>query len=141
MLEALSTPRSTRRTLLLLAVCAGMAAAAIVVGVEENPLGIALGFLSASALVLGFAHPWRTSRPFRRLIYASVVGFVALVITSNVLEATLSKAAVPSAIEALLNGAAIAAFLLCPAGFLVGVIGAMVAPRIQRPSSSDPPAA
>jgi len=118
-----------------------MAVAAIVVGIEDNPLGIALGFLSASALVLGFAHPWRTPRPFRRLIYASVVGFVALVIISNVLEATFSKVAVPSAVEALLNGAATVAFLLCPAGFLVGVIGAIVASRRQRPSSPEPPAA
>ena len=141
MLEALSTPRSRRRTLLLLAVCAALAAAAIVVGVEDNPVGIGLGFLSATALVLGFAHPWRTSRPFRRLIYASVLGFVALVVISNLLEATVSEAAMPRAVDTVLNAAAIAAFLLCPAGLLVGVAGALITWRRERRSSSDSPAA
>ena len=61
MLEAFSTPQSRRQMLLLFAVCGVLAGAAGAVGIDDNPLGVALAFLSAIALVLAFAHPWRSS--------------------------------------------------------------------------------
>ena len=145
MFVAFSTPHSRRRTLLLFAVCGVLAAAAGAVGIDDNPLGVSLAFLSATALVLAFVHPWRTSRQFRRLVYASVVGFVALAVLSNVFEAAAAKAGVQSPFEGLLNGAGavffLIAILLCPPGLLVGVIGAVVTSRRERHSRPDSPVA
>lgn len=141
MLQAFGTPHGRRRTFLLLAVSVALAIAAIIVGIDDNPPGIALGLLSATAFVVALVHTWSDSRRFRRLIYASVLGFVALVVISNLLEATVPEAAVPGAVNTVLNAAAIVAFMLCPAGLLVGVAGALITWRRERRSSSDPPAA
>jgi hypothetical protein len=145
MLETFSMPHSRRRTLLLFAVCGVLAAAAGAVGIDDNPLGVSLAFLSATALVLAFVHPWRTSRQFQRLVYASGLGFVALAVLSNVCEAVASEVGVQGLFEGLLNGAGavflLIATLLCPPGLLVGVIGAVVISRRERHSQPDSPAA
>ena len=145
MFEAFSTPHNRRRTLLLFAVCGVLAAAAGAVGIDDNPLGVLLAFLSATALVLAFVHPWRTSRQFRRLACASALGFVALAVLSNVGEAVASKVGVQGPFEGLLNGAGavffLIAILLCPPGLLVGVIGAVVTSRRERHSRPDSPVA
>jgi hypothetical protein len=142
MLEAFSTPHNRRRTLLFLALCGVLAVAAGAVGIDDNPLGVSLAFLSATALVLAFVHPWRTSRQFRRLVYASVLGFVALAVLSNVVEAIASKVGVQSPFAGLLNGVGAACFviatLLCPAGLLAGIIGAVVTSRRERHSQYYP---
>jgi hypothetical protein len=139
MLEAFSIPRSRRWTLLLLAVCGTLAAVTGMVGIDDNPLGVALAFLSATALVLAFVHPWRTSRQFRRLIYAAGLGFVVLTVLSNVFEAVAAKVGTQSPLEGLLNGAGaiffLIAVLLCPPALLVGVIGAVVTSRRERYST------
>ena len=145
MFEAFSTPPSRRRTLLLLAVCGVLAAAAGAVGIDDNLPGVSLAYLSATALVLAFVHPWRTSRQFRRLVYASGLGFVAFAVLSNVLEGVAWKVGGQSPFEGLLNGAGavffVIATLLCPPGFVVGVIGAVVTSRRERHAQPDPPAA
>ena len=144
MLEAFSTPHR-RRTLLLIVVCGVLAAVAGAVGIDDKPLGLLLAFLSATALVLAFVHPWRTSRQFRRLVYASGLGFVALAVLSNVGEAVASKVGVQGPVEGLLNGVGavffLIAILLCPPGLLVGVIGAVVTSRRERHSRPDSPVA
>jgi hypothetical protein len=138
MLTLFSTPHNRRRTLVLLAVCGVLAGAAGAVGIDDNPLGVSLAFLSATALVLAFVHPWRTSRRFRRLIYASCLGFVALAVLSNVFEAVASRAGLQSPLAGALNGAGavffLIAVLLCPPGLLVGVVGALVTSRRERHS-------
>ena len=60
MFETLSNAQ-WRRTLLLLVICGELAAAAGAVGIDDNPAGLSLAYLSAIALVLAFAHPWRAS--------------------------------------------------------------------------------
>jgi hypothetical protein len=105
MFEAFSTPRSRRWTFFLFAIGGVLAAAVGAVGIDDNPLGVALAFLSGTALVLALVHPWKTSRQFRRLVYASGLGFVVLAVLSNVFEAVASKVGVQSPFASLLNGA------------------------------------
>jgi len=115
MLEAFSKAQ-LRRTLLFLAICAVLAAAAAVAGIDDNLPGQALAWLAATALVLAFVHPWRTSRPFLLLSGASVLGFVVFAVLSSVME---NAGIVGGGVFFLL------ALFVCPAGLLVGIIGAV----------------
>jgi hypothetical protein len=116
MFEAFSKPQR-RRTLLFLVICGALAAAAGVVGIDDNFPGQSLAWLSAIALVLAFVHPWRTSRRFLLLIGASALGFVVFA----VLSASMENAGVGGGGVFFLL-----ALFLCPAGLLVGITGAAV---------------
>ncbi len=76
MFEAFSKAQ-WKTTLIFFVVCGALAAAAGVVGMDDNPVGGSLAWLSAIALVLAVAHPWRTSRRFLLLTGASVLAFIA----------------------------------------------------------------
>jgi membrane protease YdiL (CAAX protease family) len=129
MLEAFSKVQR-RRTLLLLVVCGVLAAAAGAVGMDDNSVGGSLAWLSAIALVLAFAHPWRTSRRFLLLTGASVLAFVALVVVGGVID----NAGVDVGGIAFLL-----AIFLCPAGLVVGIIGAVVTLVASRRAHHVPP--
>jgi hypothetical protein len=145
MLEAFSTPRNKKRTFILFAVCVALAAAAAIVGIGDNPPGLLLAFLSASAFIVAFVHPWRASKKFKRLIYASGLGFVVFAVLHNVFEGLASKAGVSGLVHGLLGGVGVAFFLvailLCPPGLLVGAVGAIVMSRRERHSQPGAPAA
>ena len=129
MLEALSTPRNRYRSLMLLVVCGVLAFAASLVGISDNPPGIALAFLSTIAFVLAFVHPWRTSKKFRYLIYTSILGFVIAVVLHNLFEGIASKMGGSGLAYSLLSGAGVAFFfiaLICPIALLVGLVGAVI---------------
>ncbi len=130
MFEAFSKPQR-RRTLLLLVICGALAAAAGVVGVDDDLPGQSLAWLSAIALVLAFVHPWRTSRRFLLLIGASVLGFVVFAVLSAVME------------NAGVGGGGVfflLALFLCPAAVLVGITGAVVTVATSRRAHHVPPA-
>ena len=145
MLEAFSTRRNKNRMFILFAVCGVLAAAAAAVGISDNPPGLLLAFLSASAFVVAFVHPWRASKQFQRLIYASGLGFIVFAVLHNVFEGVASKAGVSGLVHGLLGGAGVACFLvailLCPPGLLVGAVGAIVMSRRERHSQPGAPAA
>lgn len=128
--EALSTPRNLTLTLVFLAICCAFAAAAVVVGISDNPPGILLAFGAAAALVLAFVHPWRTAKKFVLFSCASVLGFVIFAILHNVFYALASRAASVGVLQSLLQGLDVAAFLLavliCPPAILVGAVGSVV---------------
>jgi len=130
MIDALSTPQNRIRTIILLVICGLLAIAAAAVGIDDNPPGILLAFLAGTALVLAFVHPWRTSRQFMRLLYASVLGFVVFAILHNVFDVIASNLGGSGLVQDLLNGVGTALFLIailvCPPGLLVGVVGAVV---------------
>jgi drug/metabolite transporter (DMT)-like permease len=130
MIDALSTLHNRIRTLILLVTCGLSAIAAATVGIDDNPPGILLAFLAATAFVLAFVHPWRTSRQFRRLLYASALGFVVFGLLHNVFEAIASNLGSSGLVQDLFNGAGAALFLIatlvCPPGLLVGAVGAVV---------------
>ena len=138
MLEALSTPRNRIRTLILLAVCGVLAIAAGTVGIDDNPPGIVLAFLSACAFVLAFAHPWRASKQFLYLLVASVLGLIVFGVLHNVFQVIAGRSGGSGLFYGLLSGASVVSFLVailvCPIGVLVGAIGAFVTSiRNRRP--------
>jgi hypothetical protein len=130
MIEALSTPRNRRMTVVFLAIAAVLAAAAGVVGISDNPPGILLAYGAAAALILAFVHPWRTSRQFRYFFYMSFVGFALLVVVHNVFEVVAGRMGGPGFVVAILQGIQVAAFLvavlICPAALVIGAVGAVV---------------
>jgi hypothetical protein len=130
MLEALSTPRNRTLTLVFLGVCCACAIGAAIVGVSDYPPGILLAFLAATAFILAFVHPWRTSKQFKYLFYASGLGFIVFGVLHNVLEAVAEKFVSSGLLHGLLQGLGVtfflAAILICPPGLLVGALGSVV---------------
>ena len=138
MLEAFSTPRNRKRTFFLLAICVLLAFAAAAVGIEDNLPGVLLAFLSMAAFTVAFVHIWRASKNFRRLMYASVLGFIASGLLHNVLHGVASEVGASGIVHDLLVGAGVAFFLvailLCPPVFLVGAVGTIVMSRREHHS-------
>jgi hypothetical protein len=97
------------------------------VTVSDNPPGILLAFLAATAFILSFVHPWRTARQYGLLLLASVLGLLVFAVLHNVFEAAGGKTAGVGVIQGLLQGLGVAAFLLaimiCPPAMLVGAVG------------------
>jgi len=138
MIEALSTPRNRRTTVVFLAIVAVLAAAAGIVGISDNPPGILLAYGAAAALILAFVHPWRTSRQFRYFFYMSFVGFALLVVVHNVFEVVAGRMGGPGFVVAVLQGIQVAAFLvavlICPPALVIGAVGGVaMAIRNRRP--------
>lgn len=145
MLDAFSTKRNRNRTFVFFAVCIVLGVAAAVVGISDNLPGVLLAYLSAIAFVVAFVHPWKTSKQFRRLIYASALGFVVFGVLHNVFHGLASKVGGSGLAHGLLGGAGAAFFLiaimLCPPGLLVAAVGAIVMYRRERHSQPGAPAA
>jgi len=129
MIDTFSTPHNRIKTLILLVICGLLVIAAALVGINDNPPGILLAFLAATAFVLAFVHPWRTARQFRFLLYSSVLGIALFAILNNVFAAVAHNSVTAGALQNLLQGLAVAAFflatLICPAAFIVGAVGSV----------------
>jgi hypothetical protein len=129
-IEALSTHRNRVVTAVFLAIAAACAAAAGLVGISDNPPGILLAYGAAAALVLAVVHPWRSSRQYRYLLYASVLGFVVFAALHNVFEVVAGRLGGPGVVVAVLQGIQVAAFLIavliCPPAVIIGAAGAVV---------------
>jgi len=130
MIDAFSTPRN-RKTLILLVICGLSVIAAAAVGIDDNPPGILLAFLAATAFVLAFVHPWRTARKFMFLLLASVLGFVLFVILNIIFDSVAQDPATSGALLDLIQSPAIDALnliiaMICPAAFIVGAVGSVV---------------
>lgn len=129
MIDALSTPHNRIRTLILLVTCGLSAIAAAAVGIDDNPPGILLAFLAVTAFVLAFVHPWRTSRQFRRLLYASALGFVVFGLLHIVFDVIATNLGGSGLVHDLLSAGAalfLIAVLFCPSGLLVSAVGGVV---------------
>ena len=138
MFKSLISPRNMIVSFILLVACCILGFAASAVGIDDNPPGLALAFLSAIALVLAFVHPLRTSKQFRYLIYASGIGLILFGVIHNVFEGVASNGGEPSLVHGLLSGAGVASFfiaiLVCPAGLLIGAVGAAIMSGRERRS-------
>ena len=141
MIAAFSTPYNRTRTFILLAVCGLLAIAAAAVGVDDNPPGVLLAFLAATAFVLAFVHPWRTAKKFVLLLLASVLGFVLYIALNIVLDTAAQDPATAGALRDLLQSPVVEALsviiaILCPAAFIVGAVGsvAMFMRNRRRPA-------
>jgi len=143
MINAFSTRRHTVRTLVLLVGCCLLAVAAAGVGISDNPPGILLAFLAATAFVLAFVHPWKASKQFTRLLAWSALGIIAFAVLHNVFEAIASNLGGRGVLYGVLNGIGGALFLfaliVCPMGLLVGAIGAAVMSRREHKSQTSAP--
>jgi hypothetical protein len=131
MIAAFSTPGNRNKSLILLAVCVLLAIVAAAVGVDDNPPGILLAFLSATAFVLVIVHPWRTARKFVILILASLLGFILFIILNIFLDNAAQNPATSGALRDLLNSPTANAFsiiiaMICVAAFIVGAVGSVV---------------
>jgi signal transduction histidine kinase len=141
MTGALSTPLNRKTTLILLAICGLLAIAAVLVGIDDNPPGVLLAFLAATAFVLAFVYPWRTAKKFMFLLLASVLGFVLYIILNIVLDTAAQNPATAGALQALLqspvaDAVSIIIAMLCAAAFTVGAVGsaAMFIRNRRRPA-------
>jgi heme A synthase len=66
-LEARSTPENRRTARALLIACTAFALAAALIGLSDNPFGLALAYLAATAVVLAVVHPcWSARSSMRR---------------------------------------------------------------------------
>ena len=129
MIEALSTHRNRVVSVVCVAIAGVLAAAAGFVGISDNPPGILLAYGAAAALVLAVVHPWRSSRQYRYLLYASVLGFVTFAVLHNVFEVVAGRMSGPAFVVAVLQGIQVAAFLIavlvCPPALILGAVGAV----------------
>jgi hypothetical protein len=121
------------RTLTIVFLVAGctLLVIALVVGIADNAPGIALLYLASLAGVLAFVHRWRTVRRFVLLAVASIVGVPVFALLHNVFYALSQSASdiVPlsQALKVLDAVSFLVALIVCPAGILVGVVGAVLA--------------
>jgi hypothetical protein len=80
--------------------------------------------------VLAVVHRWRRPRSFLKLMIWSLVGFVVFAVLHNLGYAAAEYfgdvAIVHGAFEVLHVGFFLAAVMLCPAGVIVGAVGAVV---------------
>ena len=141
MIAAFSTPSNRNKTFILMATCGLLIIAAAIVGVDDNPPGILLAFLAATAFVLAFAHPWRTAKKFIFLILASLLGFILFVILNITLDNAAQNPATTGALQDMLqspvvNALSIIIIMICAAAFIVGVVGsvAMFIRNRRRPA-------
>ena len=126
----INTKSSRRVTILWVAICCGFLMAAFVVGISGNLPGVALCYLAAISIILAFVHSWRRVKYFFILLSISLVGFFVFVVLHNVFYG-LGQMAVDINILAQLLDFFHAVFfiiatLVCPAGFLIGVVGSVV---------------
>ena len=145
MIEALSTHHNRVVTVVFPAIAAVLAAAAGIVGISDNPPGILLAYGAAAALVLAFVHPWRRSRQFRYLLYASVLGLVVFAVVHNVFEVVAGRMDGPGFVVAVLQWIGVAAFLIavlvCPPAIIIAVVGEVVMDIRNRHHPARPDAA
>lgn len=129
MIKSLVSPTNRIRTLIFLAVCILLSVAAAVVGIDDNPPGLLLGFLATVAFFLIFVHPWRKAKQFLRLFFASIAGLIlfgALTACIDILTANLGDTGLLPSILHAFGAVILFLAMLCPAGLLVGAIGALV---------------
>ncbi len=135
-IEMKKFPGSTNRkgsrklTLLWIVICCGSLIAAFIVGISGNLPGLSLCYVAAISIILAFVHAWRRVKYFFILLCSSLVGFAVFAVMHNVFYALGQMAADIVVLSQLLEFFHavffLIAILVCPAGFLTGVVGSIV---------------
>jgi len=118
--------------------CCVLLLAAFIVGISDNPPGLALCYLAAVSLILAFVHAWRKGKYFLILLGSSVIGFAVFAVLHNVFYALAEISSDIVVLSRMLKFLDVASFLVaifvCPAGLLIGAIGGMltVAARFKK---------
>ena len=135
MLGSLQPPHRTA-TLALIVLAAVLAAAAYLIGVDDNPPGIALAALSGALFVTAFVHHWRSPRRFLLLSATSLGAVVVLGALGIVIDIAVTGNRLPASVTSLVESAGSALFLAIAfvgvPSILVGLVGAIVAWLIRR---------
>jgi len=123
--------RRRRKELFVLAgVFCALVISAILVGVSDNMPGIVLCYLAAITVIVAVTRTWKRTRMFLILLGASVGGFIVFVVLHNLFYAltilTSHITALSHVMEVFHVAFFIIAVFLCPAAFLVGVVGSIV---------------
>jgi MFS family permease len=122
-----SSSPSKRTTLWLLGATVVLTAAALVVGISDNPPGIALLYGAALTLVLAGTHGWRSPQKFALLLVGALLGFFVLAVIHNFAEVGAHRIAqipvLPLILTVISVVGFIAALIVCPMAALVGAVG------------------
>jgi hypothetical protein len=104
-----------------------LTAAALLVGVADNPPGVALLFCAGFTLVLAVVHRWRSSKKFGFLFLGAVLGFFIMVVVHNFAEVGADQVSHIPVLFFFLSAVSVIGFLaaifICPVASLVGAIG------------------
>ena len=117
-------------------------AGGLIVGISDNPPGIALVYGGLICLVLAVVCRWRRPKSFLLLFAFSAAGFIVFAILHNVFYGIgeyTDMSWLKSLMEALHVAAFLIALLVCPAGIVVGLVG-WIAVLIRSRRESDLPA-
>jgi len=138
-------PPYQRATVILVVLAAVSAAGAVLVGIEENPPGIALAMLAGSMLVTAFVHHWRTPKRFLALCAISFGLIVILVGILIAVDISVTGGHLPEpvapAVESGGNALALMVAFLAVPSFFVGLLGALVVWWAGRRKSHCPTSA
>jgi uncharacterized membrane protein (GlpM family) len=139
-----STRRNRVRTFVILGAGAVLAVAAAARGISDDVPGLLLAYPAACCLVLAVAHSWRSSKQFRRLLVASLVGFVVFTALHIPLENLADEEGAwgDDVLGALGATFFLIATMVCPAGVVVGAVGSVVTWMRERqspPGATVPP--
>ena len=114
----------------LVVICCGSLISAFIVGISGNLPGLALCYVAAISIILALVHSWRRSKYFLILLCASLAGFAVFVLLHNVFYALSQMATDIIILRKLLEFSHalffLIAILVCPAGFLVGIVGSII---------------
>jgi len=114
----------------LVMLCCVLLLAAFIVGISDNPPGLALCYLATVSLILAFVNAWRKVKYFLILLGSSVIGFAVFAVLHNVLyalaEISSDIVVLNRSLEFLHAVFFLVAIFVCPAGLLIGTIGGML---------------
>ncbi len=103
--------------------------AALIIGISDNPPGIALVYLGIALLVFSLIHHWRSARNFGTLLAVSVIGFPVMVLLHNIFEMLNEQLGPLLVASQLLEGLSVVFFigavLIAPAVVVVGILGGL----------------
>ena len=134
--ESAQGRRKRKEIFMLAGIFCALVISAIVIGVSDNMPGIVLCYLATVVLVMVPTRTWRKTRRFLILLGAALIGFLVFVFLHNAFYAltilTDHIVILSHLMEALHVIFFIIAVFLCPAIFLVGVMGSIVCAIIGR---------
>lgn len=122
---------NVRVTVILIVVATFSAAGAVLVGIDDNPLGIALAMIAGTALVVAFVHHWRSPKRFLALCAISlglvvISAGIIIAIDISVMGGQVPES-VAQSVESAGNALALVVSFLAVPSVFVGLVGALVA--------------
>ncbi len=130
-MDAFSASDNKRISFAFFGVCVLLAISSVIVGIDDNPLGVLLALLATISGVLAFVHSWRAVKKFAFLFLASVIGFIFFIILSIISDAIIQNPETSSTILNLLqdpvnDALSLVLTMIFSAMFIIGVIGSVV---------------